>query len=262
MKGPLFVSVLFVVSAGCSPILMESAQFSPLAGQEMRWERGFPVITSVQPRSRVLLAMSNPKHYPYDRLGFYILIENKSISPLDFGVESIVARIGSIPAKVISSEERIAEIQAAELGRRRTLALASALSNMSTSRSTTTGTFNVSQPGSPTIYGQYNQQTQFHDATAAAIRQQTALNQVHSIADEARQAKNIVTASWLARTTVDPGFSLSGYFELEAPDYPSPGQPIHLKVNAGKETHTFQLDQKSLCVNNCQYFEQSQIQPE
>lgn len=201
----------------------------------------------------LMIAMNNTRTNDYGKYyRVYVNITNNSFYPIEFDPNEVVAILtdkkGSLRAlEVQTAQQYDKRIKRTQRWEEALVGVANGLaaSNAGYSTSTTTTNYIGSSYSSGSTYGAYNgmsnyyggsiSTTRTYDAAAAYQAQLAASQQMAALSEDNFHIREARQEGYLRRTTINPGESISGYFNIKRKD----GESLNITFNIAGAKFTF-----------------------
>jgi len=204
----------------------------PLAGQEVTYRNGTPIISAHGPGTDVILAplgSATGRHELASRVYFLVAVRNRSPRPIEVSEASFRATGNGGPAPVVPAIQIEDEIRHNAAFAQSVNALAGVFSSIAASSAGTTRFTATSSTGG-TVSG-----TAYNPGAAAEAQRQaasdTAARSAAIAANEKAQLSSL--SSLLQRNTVEPGEWVSGTVVIEPPRMTACGVDSTLSTPSG-----------------------------
>ena len=238
----VILSLLAVVLCGCSSTLYVQAR--PGVGQDLRYEAGYPILSSDKVNAVVMRPVFSPIE---NKLMFYIAVANLTDAPFLLSQELVSASCGEDQLRLWSRAEIMSKIEREAAWNAFFVALGAAAQTYNASQpSTTTGSEYFSGYGSGgSVYGTFSGSFTTYDPAASeaakAMIRMNATQQLESIASSA-SARQASVQSILTMETVDPGAYRGGFLLVDVPRRTGgEPKPVTFRVHTPRDVHVFRF---------------------
>lgn len=240
----LTLSLAVLLTASCATTVSRF-DASATDGVQLSYEQGRPILSARDASAEILVAPPATASSVGKRLQLHVLIENVGADRLDVDPAAFVATIGGVPAKLISAEQRVAEIHRREAWEQIANALSAGAEAYNAEQAATSRVEgSVYSGGRRATYSA----TVTDRAAADALRRQAAHDAERRavLIDAQARAESAETIDqFLGRNTLEPGESVLGLVMLEASSSALP-RTVELVIPTALGSHRFSFVQRAI----------------